>query len=202
MIKMGTNVVTWKSMKQSEISLSSAESEVQALASTAVLADFIKTLRESLCLPTPEVELRCDNTAAITLATGEGSWRTKSAANKVYWVKERVDSGRFKVTYVSTLDQRADSLTKFLKGGQDQKRANTHLSLIELRNWTTRKGPKPRADGVHSVQKRPEVFGPKVSRVFCVEPVFSGSDVSTDFGLGSLVRRKKSLLLAGKIHIM
>ena len=137
------------------------------------------------------MELRCDNTAAIILATGEGSWRTKSAANKVYWVKERVDSGRLKVIYVNTLDQCADSLTKFLKGGQDQKRASAHLSLIELRNWTTRKGPKPRADGVHSVQKRPEVFGPRVSQAFCLEPVFSGSNVSTDFGLGSLVRRKK-----------
>ena len=34
-------------MKQTEVSLSSAESEVQALASTEVLADYIKILRES-----------------------------------------------------------------------------------------------------------------------------------------------------------
>ena len=47
-------------MKQTEVSLSSAESEVQALASTEVLADYIKTLRES-CLPTPVMELMCDN---------------------------------------------------------------------------------------------------------------------------------------------
>ena len=98
-------------MKQSEVSLSSAESEVQALASIAVLADFVKTLRESLCLPTPEVELRCDNTAAIVLATGEGSWRTKSAANKVYAVKERVDRGLLTVAYVNTLEQCADSVS-------------------------------------------------------------------------------------------
>merc|ERR1711895_181404 len=90
-IKLGNNLVAWRSMKQTEVSMSSAESEVQALASTEVLADYIKTLRESLCLPTPVVELMCDNTAAIVLATGEGSWRTKSAANKVYAVKEKVD---------------------------------------------------------------------------------------------------------------
>ena len=36
------------------------------------------------------VELRCDNSAAIVLATGEGSWKTKSAANKVCYIKEQV----------------------------------------------------------------------------------------------------------------
>ena len=77
-------------MKHTEISLSSAESEIHALASIEVLADYIQTLRESLCLPTPVLELMCDNKAAIVLATGEGSWRTKSATNKVYAVKEKV----------------------------------------------------------------------------------------------------------------
>ena len=57
-VKLGYNVVAWRSIKQTEVSVSSAESEVQALASTEVLADYIKTLRESLCLPTPVIELR------------------------------------------------------------------------------------------------------------------------------------------------
>ena len=38
-VKLGINVVAWRSMKQTEVSMSSAESEVQALASTEVLAD-------------------------------------------------------------------------------------------------------------------------------------------------------------------
>ena len=104
-------------MKQTEVSLSSAESEVQALASTDVLADYRNTLRESLCLPTPGVELKCDNTAAIVLATGEGSWRTKSAANKVHAAKEKVENGR----------------------GQEQIRAIEHLSQIDLEKWLPRK---------------------------------------------------------------
>ena len=104
-----------------------------------MLADYIKTLRGSLCLPTPGVELRCDNTAAIVLATGEGSWRTKSAANKVHAVKEKVENENLKVTYVGTRDQCADSLTKFLKGGQEQIRAIGHLSLIDLEKWLPRK---------------------------------------------------------------
>ena len=93
-IKLGDNVVAWRSMKQSETSLSSAESEVQALAMAEVLADYVSTLRESLCLPTPTMEIRCDSTAAIVLATGEGSWRTKAAANKVNAIREKADNGR------------------------------------------------------------------------------------------------------------
>ena len=42
-VKLGINVVAWRSMKQTEVSLSSAEGEVQALASTEVLADYVKT---------------------------------------------------------------------------------------------------------------------------------------------------------------
>ena len=131
-IKLGENVVTWRSMKQSEVSLSSAESEVQALAMTGVLVDYVSTLRESLCLPTPAVEIRCDNTAAIVLATGEGSWRTKAAANKVNAIREKVEKGKLKISYVGTKEQCADSLTKFLRGGPDQNKAREHLSLVSL----------------------------------------------------------------------
>ena len=81
MVKLGDNVITWRSMKQPTVSASSAESEVQALAHTEKLADYIRTLRESLCLPTKSVEIRCDNIAAIVLATGEGSWETKHVVN-------------------------------------------------------------------------------------------------------------------------
>ena len=51
-VKLGENVITWRSMKQPTVSSSSAESEVQALADTKKLVDYIKTLRESVCMPT------------------------------------------------------------------------------------------------------------------------------------------------------
>ena len=171
-MKFGLNVGAWRSMKQTEVSLSSAESEVQALASTELLADYIKTLRESLCLSTPVMELMCDNTAAIALATGEGSWRTKSAANKVYAVKEKVDCGKLAVSYVSTFNQCADSLTKSLKGGQDQLRANLHLSSVNLENWLPRRGLSTKASGVQQFSDQTGVVGPRVSRVFFSEPGF------------------------------
>ena len=114
-IKLGVNTVAWRSSKQPKSSLSTADSEVHACAATAIIADYVKELRESLCLPTPNLEIRCDNRAAVILATGEGSWKTTSAANKVHYLRELVKLGLASVTYVPTNLQAADSLRKFMK---------------------------------------------------------------------------------------
>merc|ERR1712112_447477 len=143
-------LVAWRSMKQSEASTSSAESEVQALATTEVLADYIKTLRESLCLPTPVIEIRCDNIAAIVLATGEGSWRTKAAANRVNAVREKVEAGSLKVSYVGTKEQCADSLTKFLRGGPEQNKAREHLSLVSLESCISERDAHVKSCGLRN----------------------------------------------------
>ena len=81
------------------------------------------------------MEIRCDNTAAIVWATGEGSWRTKAAANKVSAIREKVENGKLKISYVGTKHQCADSLTKFLRSGPDQVKAREHLSLVNLEGW-------------------------------------------------------------------
>ena len=86
-IKLGENIVAWRSAKQPKTVLNTAESEVHACACTSHIADYVKELRESLCLATPNIEIKCDNEAAIILATGEGSWKTKSAANKVLFAR-------------------------------------------------------------------------------------------------------------------
>merc|ERR1712240_217341 len=169
-IKLGVNVVAWRSMKQTESTISTAASEVQALASTEVMAEFIRTLRESLCLSTPVVMIKCDNTGAIVLATGEGSWRTKSAANKVHQVKERVQNGLVEVTYVSTHDQCADSRTKYLKGAEPQKKANLQLSLIDLDSWLPGKDLITRAKKVRFHDNRFGIFQPVAKRIFCSGP--------------------------------
>ena len=43
------------------------------------------------------------------------------------------------MTYVGTRDQCADSLTKFLTGGQEQIRATEQLSLVDLEKWLPRR---------------------------------------------------------------
>ena len=132
-IKLGSNTVAWRSAKQPKSVLNVAESEVHACACTSNIADYIKELRESLCLPTPNVEIRCDSEAAITLATGEGSWKTEAAANNIYYLRELVAFELVTVNHVPTKLQAADSLTKFLKGGSDQKIARELLGLDDER---------------------------------------------------------------------
>ena len=117
---------------------------------TGVLADYVSTLRESLCLPTPTMEIRCDNTAAIVLASGEGSWRTKAAANKVNAIRERVEKGKLKISYVGTKEQCADSLTKFLRGGPDQNQAREHLSLVSLEDCISGRDAHANACGLRN----------------------------------------------------
>ena len=72
------------------------------------------------------------NIAAITPTIGEGSWRTKSLAIKVYHLREQVENGSIVVTPIETAEQYADSLTKFLKSGAQQAKAREHLSLCEI----------------------------------------------------------------------
>ena len=131
-IKLGSNTIAWRSAKQAKCVSNTAESEVYACACTTNIADYVKELRESLCLATPTMEIRCDNQAAIILATGEGSWKTKSASNKVYYLRELVASKIAKVLYVSTDLQAADSLTKFLKAGLVQKKARELMGLEDI----------------------------------------------------------------------
>ena len=140
------------------------------------------------------MESRCDNIAAIVLATGEGSWRTKAAANKVYAVREKVESGRLKVSYVGTKDQCADSLTKFLRVGPDQVKAREHLSLVSLENCNTGRGAHAKACGVENSFPSTGDFGPRICRVICPSPgeLLSGLSEPGTFGPLSLARRKKA----------
>ena len=50
----------------------------------------------------------------------------------MYRVKEEVELGIDTVEYVSTIDQCADSLTKFSTGGPEQRRSVEHLALAEV----------------------------------------------------------------------
>ena len=141
------------------------------------------------------MELRCDNTAAIVLATGEGSWRTKSAANKVNAVREKVEAGSLKVTYVGTKDQCADSLTKFLRGGPDQIKAREHLSLVSLENCTNGRDAHAKACRLRDSFRATGVFGPRICRVVCSaqgDLVSELSDPATR-DLPSTLRKRKRL---------
>ena len=157
---------------------STADSEVQAVATTEILADYIKALRESVCLPTPVLRMRCDNAAAIILSTGEGSWKTKSTANKVIAIRELVDAKMLMVDYIPTKDQCADSLTKFMKSGKEQARINVqHLGLVDVDTWLPEERIREKLSEVSSGKistgknstARADFHGPRICSVRVVE---------------------------------
>ena len=87
-----------------------------------------------------------------------------------------MENGLIEVTYVSTKDQCADSLTKYLKGGEPQKKANMQLSLMDLDHWLPGKDLVTRAKKAR-FSSRFEFFQPVVKRVFC-----SGPDILKNLG--------------------
>ena len=72
-MKLGDNIISWRSSTQPRVAKITADSAVAAMAPTAILGELVNVLRVSMMIPTPIVEIPCDNRAAIVLAIGEGS---------------------------------------------------------------------------------------------------------------------------------
>jgi hypothetical protein len=114
----GGHLLAWRSAKQPQVAKSTADAEVTALSATLGMAENVKALLCSMRVPVELINVMCDNKAAIVLSTGEGSWKTKALANRVYYVREAVRLGLVTVNFVATDRQKSDSLTKFLPGNR------------------------------------------------------------------------------------
>ena len=114
LILLNGSALSWRSSKQPQIAKSTADSEITAAASSAILGQNIRALLESMLVNVGPFDLLIDNKAAIVLATGEGSWKTKALANRSAALKDDVARGDIIVKYVDTNAQAADGLTKFL----------------------------------------------------------------------------------------
>ena len=106
-------LVDWRSTKQPQPPRSTGEAELTALATACVAMEGLEALLNSMFL---EVSSRLfgDNEASIAMSHGQNSWRTRCLCNRAATLKHRIHAGTLVVTYVSTVDQKADGLTKFL----------------------------------------------------------------------------------------
>ena len=111
--------VAWSSKRQATVSLSSTESELEAL--RQVLAEVI-ALKADLALLDPMLArskwiVHEDNNAARLIVEGGGSvCARKHICVKAHWLREVWMNGLFELVYVNTADQTADTLTKSLSG--------------------------------------------------------------------------------------
>ena len=113
--------VLWSSKLQTEITLSTAESEYVALSqSTRQVLPFMSLLKEinkffELYLPKPKIFCKIyeDNNACIALAQNQKfSPRTKHIALKYHHFRNHVKNGDIQIERVDTQDQLADIFTK------------------------------------------------------------------------------------------
>jgi len=117
--------IIWQSKLQGEIALSTTEAEYYALSTSlrdcipliALMKEFVEQGFCDACTA-PKVHCRVfeDNSGALEMATTpKYRPRTKHIATKHHHFCKHVESGDIVVVPISTIDQRADSLTKATK---------------------------------------------------------------------------------------
>ena len=112
MIHANGGPIFWKSTLQRSVSLSSAESELSALSALAQTAQFWSRLTGELGY-TERPVLRCDNTAAIKLATDyQLNCKTKHISLRQFYVRQLVEEGSLEVLHVPSTENMADLMTK------------------------------------------------------------------------------------------
>ncbi|XP_019250926.1 PREDICTED: uncharacterized protein LOC109229833 [Nicotiana attenuata] len=112
-IKLGASLISWKA-KQRTISRSSAEAEYRSMARTVAelicLKGLLMGLQVNVKMP---MELYCDNKAALQIATNHMYHeRTEYIENDFHFIREQIQEGLIRTTYLSSQEQPADILTK------------------------------------------------------------------------------------------
>ncbi|GKV35008.1 hypothetical protein SLEP1_g43330 [Rubroshorea leprosula] len=119
-IFLGNSPISWKSKKQNTISLSSAEVEYRAMATTTKEIIWLHSLLSTfgIQLPTP-TPLYCDNRAACHIAANPVFHeRTKHLEIDCHVVREKYQAGLILPLSIAFADQPADIFTKAL--GKDR----------------------------------------------------------------------------------
>ena len=114
---VGDSLISWRSSKQSCVSLSTAEAEYVALASAGQQAAWLIKLINDLTFDTKTLTIFEDNQAAICLANNPKAVRkTKHIDLKYHYVRNLVSDNIVSVSYCPTSEMVADIFTKAISG--------------------------------------------------------------------------------------
>jgi hypothetical protein len=99
---MANGPVTWKAKTLKRVSTSTAETEYIAVYEAGRQAKWlIQWLQEVEVYEDLPFEIKCDNTAAITLSkNASGHSRIKHINIKHHWIREAVDTGDVTIIYI------------------------------------------------------------------------------------------------------
>ena len=130
-ITLGGSPISWKSKKQSTVSLSSAEAEYRSMRRLCSELAWLNRLLVEFEVPNiVPIPLRCDNQAAIYIAKNPVFHeRTKHIDIDCHFVREKVLDGLISLSHIPTKSQPADVFTKAL-GGSDHINAISKLGFV------------------------------------------------------------------------
>ena len=113
------NLVTWRSKKQSVVSLSSAEAEYHAFHHATIELNWLKILLCELGFGPKKPTLQfCDNTTTIGIADNLVHHdRTKHIELDRNYIKDNIDSGQITIPYIKSADYLADIMTHVVANG-------------------------------------------------------------------------------------
>jgi len=140
--------VSWNSQKQPVVAVSSTEAEYVALAAGAKEAVWIRQFLEELGEKQDDpTDLFVDNTSAIKLAHNpEFHQRSKHIDVRFHFTRSLIEQEKIQVSFVSTLEQAADILTKPLqKTKQEEMRALIGLKNKDIQGGNLGEKPKVRS---------------------------------------------------------
>ena len=107
-------MASW-SKTQATTSLSSCESELQALTYAATEALHIRhLLNDAMSTTTFKIVLLCDSLSTLSLVQKRGVGRVRHLRAKELWLQEALRDGKFVVQKVASRDNIADLFTKHL----------------------------------------------------------------------------------------
>ena len=134
MVVVGEAPVSWRSSRQSTVTLSSAESELAASVEGALALVSREALLSELNVGQWRSVLKRDSTSAASIQRGSGSWRTRHLRIKSSWIGERLEAGDLSIEHCPGEIQIADALTKALSSQRlrDLSRCMGLMSLDEV----------------------------------------------------------------------
>ena len=115
--------VAWTSKRQSVVATSSCEAELLAITQAMKTATFVRGVLEEMGYKQATTTIYTDSQPSINVATKEEglSTRTRHLAVPIHFVKQKVKAGEFKMQYIPTGRQIADTMTKALPRTQLKK---------------------------------------------------------------------------------
>ena len=122
MFFLGDCLVSWQSLNQNVVALSSYEAEYTATTTAATQALWLsRMLAELLGRKVDVVELKVDSKSALALAKNPVFYeRSKHIRIKYHFIRDCLEDGSIKANHIATTDQLADILTKSLRKSKFQ----------------------------------------------------------------------------------